>query len=401
MSQNFITFTKVFYKENIISQIEKNSKFKKVSLNHEKLTKFSFESNPTDFESLYKGYTFNSTNIYVYDSFAFVNCTFLYNVDDIEQFSKTVFRICHEKVTFPADELIKELFSVLAGNERFVYVRPSGSEIIKESLSSFNEYSLYCQSKSLDTETYSFVYYTYETVDKLSEAEQLCLKNATEGNSKEAPHKSIISLTEVDKHFSLFASNTGCGIIKISSDKVSESYPLEFYFKYLEVLKELVYFEHKAKALNSFLDNNNYKNLDDINIKVRRDTRKAVHLKYDIKNSLKKNKREDRFFGFFLNSINFEEALDEFIEICHSIEKELRAEIDKREEEHDKHFDKILSVIAIFAIVSVFKDGSDLILSMVDIILNKSFNLSDIISLIVPILCAVSIVIILKLFKRK
>lgn len=129
--------------------------------------------------------------------------------------------------------------------------------------------------------------------------------------------------------------------------------------------------------------------------------RKAVHLKYDIKNSLKKNKREDRFFGSFLDSINFEDVLDEFIEICHSIEKELRAEIDKREEEHDKHFDKILSVVAVFAIVSVFKDGSDLILSMIETINNKSFDLSGLVSFVAPILCAVSILIILKLFKKK
>ncbi len=401
MSQNFVTFTKVFYKENIISIIEKNPNFIKISSNNKKLKEFYFETDPESFLSSYKGYTFDSTNIYVYDNFAFVNCRFLFDSEDIEQFSKTIFRICHEKVHFPADELIQELFSSLDKNENLLYIRPSGSEIIKEELSSFDDYSLYCQSKSLDTETYSFIYYTYELSDELSETEELCLKNATEGNSKDAPHKAIISLKEVDKYFSIFASNIGCGLIKNSFAKVNDNYTSEFYFKYLEVLKEIVYFEHKAKEFNSFLDNNNYKNLDDINIKVRRDMRKAVHLKYDIKNSLKKNKREDRFFGAFLDSIDFEGALDEFIEICHSIEKELRAEIDKREEEHDKHFDRILSVVAVFAIVSVFKDGSDLLLSMIDTIKNKSFDFSGLISLMAPILCAVSIFIILKLFRRK
>ena len=401
MSQNYITFTKVFIKENIISLVEKNQEFRRESISNEKLQKFSFKTDISKFETSFNTYNFVSTNIYIYDNFAFVNATFEYDENELEQFGKNVFRICHEKETFPANELIKELILGLGKNENLLFIRPSGSEIIVKRFSSFDEYSDYCSENKRGTETYSYVYYTYDKQGELSENDLLCLANATEGNSKDAPHKTKSSFTEIDKNFSLQVTNIGCGIKKSSDEKVSEQYPEEFYYKFLEVLRELIYFEYKAKEFNSILDNNSYKNLDDININIRRDMRKAVHLRYDIKNTKKKNNREDIFFGACLSAIDFESLLDEFIEICHSIEKEIRAEIDKREEEHDKHFDKILSVVAVFAIISVFKDGSDLILNMIDAVKEKTFNLSGILSIMAPILCTFSILIILKMFKKK
>lgn len=110
------------------------------------------------------------------------------------------------------------------------------------------------------------------------------------------------------------------------------------------------------------------------------------------------------FYGKYLLAVNFDETLSEFIEICHSMENELRARIDEREEKHDKYFDKILSIIGIFAIISAFKDGSDLILSFIDVFKTGQvthFDISNVITILSPIVCLVLICVLIKIFNNK
>jgi len=402
MSQPLITFTKVFCKDNIASLVQNNPDLIEKKSVNENFLLYDFTDKISIPEGTYKGYTFVSSELYIFDNFAFVNCSFEYNPQELEQLSKTAFRICHEKVAFPANDLIKVLFSSLGKDESLLFIRPSGNEIKKSSFNNFDDYFTQCKENKDSTEVYSFVFYNYEIENELSDKEILCLKNTTEGNSAEAKNETKIDSVEINSVLSLYATKIGCGILKSNSEKyISEDYNISLYCKFLETLKEIIYFEHKAKEFNSYLDNNNYENLDSLNVQVRRDSRKAVHLKYKIKNSLTKNSQEEKFFSCYLTALNFIEEMDEFFEICRSIEREIHAKIDQREEEHDKHFDKILSVVAVFAIVSVFKDGSDLILSMISALKTGVFDFSNLISILAPIFCAISIFIILHFFKKK
>ena len=67
-----------------------------------------------------------------------------------------------------------------------------------------------------------------------------------------------------------------------------------------------------------------------------------------------------------------------------------------------ERFDKILSLVAVFAIISVFKDGSDLLLSFIDAIKNAgSFSASNLVSLISPVLSVIVIFVLIKIFNKR
>lgn len=420
MNNKTVTFTKVFYRENIRDLVEESSFLvKKDSTNADFLY---FEPVSTIYEGDYKGFDFKSYALHISGDFLFVTVIFEYDQTDIVQLSKSIFRLCHEKAPFPADYIIENIFQKVTNDSPIYFIRPSGVDIEKESFSDFRDYLLYCKNNIGNTELYSYVFFTYSyqegrEIDKEEDTISI-LQKAAEGNSCEAPQLADYDRGEVDSHISIFTTKNGCALLREETDdkedegkkaknneykkaKNDDFLYRRFYLKYLQILKDMIFFEINARNLNSILDQNNYGNLDELNIRVRRDMRKAVHLKYEIKNALKKNNREEIFWGRYLTNVAFISELDEFIETSHSIEKEIRAKIDEREEAHDKHFDKILSVVAVFAIVSVFKDGSDLILSLISALEEKTFDLSSMVEISAPFLCAISILVILNLFKKK
>lgn len=257
------------------------------------------------------------------------------------------------------------------------------------------------------TPLFSFIYYYLPIKKELSSLNDVYLqdcKNAVFGNTSTFKISSELNEIKLNDCYSMFASNTGIGLFQTGVDYIKEDLCSILFKEYLKALKEMIHFEIKSKEFNRELDFGEYKNLDLLNKTVRKEMRNAVHLKYDIKNSVLTNSIKRIFFGKCLSEIGFNETLSEFIEICHSIENELHAKIDEREEEHDKHFDKILSVVAVFAIVSVFKDGSDLILSFIDAFQNCNFHqlkITEIISLGAPALCFIVLLILIKIFKKK
>ena len=400
---NYITFTKIFVYENILPLISNNENFLKEECNREGVSVFSYKNRLIDSESKYENFTYYSSQLYISGNFIFVNNTFQFDGNKIPQFSSNVFKFAHEKNENPANKIIEELFNLIKKDTQLKFIHPCGNQRKRKEFTLFQEYYDYCKSNANDTEVYSYVFYTFESNDKTNDEQYF--KDATEGNSINTSRHTDISLTEINSDFSLYATTTGCGIIKTNPrKKVNHNYQEQFYYVYLDVLQKLIYFENKAKEFNTLLDNENYTNLDVLKINVRKEIRKAYNLKYRINNSLKVNDREEIFFGTYLTSVNFSKSLDEFIEICRSIEKELRAKIDEREEQHDKYFDKILSIVGIFAIISAFKDGSDLILSFIDSIKSGGlihFDISSIINFLSPIVCLFLICILLKIFTKK
>lgn len=410
-----VIFTKCFYKENIVDDLRKNSDFTEITSNYENFQIFTFPLENSEQYNLSEKSTvysvFKAARIYVYEkSYIFISTEYETELleDNNIYLGKTTYRICHntDSVYFPENEIIRKLFSFANPNSTISFLQPDGYTIKRYDYNKddFDKY-ISCDTEDF-SRTFSFIFYNYqlsESFHDLTAQFQQGLKNAVYGNSSAYSNYSDIPLIYVNNNYSILPSRIGVGLL--SSPKSRQETIESFYYKYLEALKSLIHFEIKSKEFNKAIDENNYANLDELNKSVRKEMRNAVHLRYDIKNSLSLNNQASLFWGKLLSSINFDETLTEFIEICHSIEKEIRAEIDKREEEHDKRFDKILSLVAVFAIVSVFKDGSDLIISFIDAIKNtastRSFDFSNLISFVSPVFSIIVIYILIKIFNKK
>lgn len=412
-----LTFTKCFYKENIVDVLSRNSIFTEINSKNDNFQIFNFPIEDSEKYNLSEGSTvysvFKAAKIYVYEkSYIFISTEYETELigDDINYLGKTAYRISHKTdyVYFPENEIIQILFSLLNSSSNISYLQPDGYTIKRYEYEKddFEKYRS-CDTESY-TRTFSFIFYNYElpkAFNELPSQFQRTLKNAACGNSSNYNNVSNIPLICVNNDFSILPSRIGVGLLTSPQKQTRPETIERFYYKYLETLKSLIHFEIKSKEFNRAIDESNYTNLDELNKSVRKEMRNAVHLRYDIKNSLNLNNQTSLFWGKLFSSINFDESLTEFIEICHSIEKEIRAEIDKREEEHDRRFDKILSLVAVFAIVSVFKDGSDLIISLIDAIKNtastKAFDFSNLISFVSPIFSIIVVYILIKIFNKK
>lgn len=354
------------------------------------------------------------------NSFLFISTKYntTLSESDFVNFNNTIFRISHsgDFISFPEKEILNEIFQTFDDDEFLSFIKPIGNSVKKFDLHT-NDYESFIfphNIKSNDNESYqdiySFIFYTCGINKKLSshsDAFLQAMKNSLYGNTTKYVINSELDEIEINDYYSMYAAKTGIGLFNIdtySSDFKQESSFFKLYLSYLKCLKEIIHFEIKTKDFNRELDNAEYKNLDNLITEVHKEMRNAVHLKYDIRNSLKMNSIRKIFFGKYLTAIDFTATLSEFIDICHSIESELKAKVAEREETHDKYFDKILSVVAIFAIVSVFKDGSDLLLSFIDAIQNgglSNLDLSKLIVLGVPIICVLVIITIMTIFRKK
>ena len=408
-----IKFTKCFYKDNISQILDKNPHFEIQENFAEsfKIYKYKFD-NTERFDLSNSNNTYSKlidTKIYVYDnSYMFISSKYevIETKNKIENLGLTAYRVSHitEITNIPDDEIIKDIYNSISPTEKISFLQPDGHTVKRYDFTS-EEYMYFLTSIGKDkTKLYSFIFYYLPLLKSLNDCSESYIKDlnkATYGNAPKYSIKNSITPVEIEENFTILPSKTGVGLIATKKDN-----PLDFaqnlYLKYLESLQTIIHFEIKSKEFNREMDNGEYKNLDELNKSVRKEMRKAVHVKYDIKNCLNMNNREMIFYGKFLTAIKFDETLTEFIEICHSIEKEIRAEIDKREEEHDKRFDKILSLVAVFAIISVFKDGSDLILSFIDAMKDAgSFSASNLVSLISPFLSVIVIFVLIKIFNKR
>lgn len=415
MSTIPVIFTKCFYKKNISSFLENNSKFNKIDTQDD-----TFEIYEYPFSD-YEQFTLSDNNeiyskflrakIYLIEkSFIFISTEYETEIteDDITPLGKTAYRICHgdNKVIFPDQEIVQELFKSLNSDETISFLQPDGYSV-KRFDYKIDEFDKYTKPNNEGmTKIFSFIFYYYPILKEIASCNTIIqgLKNAVFGNVKNFRINAEIEEIKINDYYSMFASKTGIGLFKIKEDSIKKEINDTLYLTYLKSLKEIIYFEIKTKDFNREIDSGEYKNIDELNKSVRKEKRNAVHLKYDIKNYLLMNSIKKIFYGKYLLAVNFDETLSEFIEICHSMENELRARIDEREEKHDKYFDKILSVVGIFAIISAFKDGSDLILSFIDVLKTGQvthFDISNVITILSPIVCLVLICVLIKIFNKK
>ncbi len=410
-----ITFTKCFYKKNITSLLDSNSNFHKIDSLDKNFEAYEYlfdnteKFNISDLKSNNTYSVFKKAAVYVYEnSYIFISTEYDTTVseDNISKLGKTIFRVCHNTsgVFFPENEIIHEIFNEMDSESVILFLQPDGYTIKRYEYKK-DEFENYitCENEN-NVKVFSFVFYNCilsDSIDNYSKEFIQVLKSSAYCNSGSYGDYRDITATKVNNNYTILPSRCGLGLLITNKEKYKPETVKKFYLKYLESLKTIIHFEIKSKEFNKEIDEGKYKNLDELNKSVRKEMRNAVHAGYDIKNSLYMNDQVNLFYGKFLTSIDFIETLSGFIEICRSIEKEIRAEIDKREEEHDKRFDKILSLVAVFAIVSVFKDGSDLILSFIDAIKSKCFDASNIISLVSPLLSIIVIIILIRIFNNK
>lgn len=412
MDNSQIIFTKCFYKENISYLLDKNSSFIKRNSTAEGFEIFSYHFTDREKFNLSeskKNYSeFKEATIYVYEKsyiFISINYEIVTSENDVNSIGNAVFRVSHnlDNLVLPDKEIVNSIFNSLNYEDEILFLQPNGHTVKRHIFKKEDFIKYETLDKKDNTELFSFITYYYpvlKKIDDCSSSDIQSLKNATEGNSPSFSKKSKISPVEINDNYSLLSSNTGIGLIKTNKSNTNLE---DFYLQYLICLKTIIHFEIKAKDFNREMDRGHYDNLDILSSSIRKEMRNAINIKYDIKNSLFTNDWVQNFYGKFLTSIGYDETLSEFIEICHSIEKEIKAAQNQNEEKHEKRLEKILSLVAVLAIVSVFKDGSDLIVSFIDA-LKKGFSIFDfssLISLSSPLIALIVIIIILKAFNKK
>ena len=103
-----------------------------------------------------------------------------------------------------------------------------------------------------------------------------------------------------------------------------------------------------------------------------------------------------------MESASVSQILDDYEETCNSVKDEIEVEMEKREKDRQSIFDRILSIIGVLALISAFKDGSDLNISLVEVLQNGSLkDIISLISVVSPILCLVLIVVIIFFIYRR
>lgn len=421
-----ISFTKCFYYENITSELDRNPKFIKISSEFPDFDVYDYKfSDLGEFCVFGKNRLeadFIRARIIVYQSkYIFVSTDYSIGDSgtDIVDLGNTVYRISHNMSSikaYPDKEIALEIFKTLPSSKTIAFFQPYGNTVkrIDVPLNDFNVYQTIPNEDNAKIFSYVFYYKEFYTaIENYSDSDIQGLKNAVHGNVADYSVKSECNITEINDFYTIIPAATGLGLLQTKYLSLNQSKNIDMeqknieklYFKYLEILYTKIHFEIKSKEFNSQIDTGEYDDVDGLLDSVRKEMRKAVQIKYKIPNCLKLNSLQNVFYGKYLTAIKFDETITGFIEICKSFEQELKSKIAEREEAHEKYFDKLLSVIGVFAIISAFKDGSDLILSMIETVKNggllKLNDISVLISILSPVLCVVVIFVLVRKFKGR
>lgn len=412
MEKNYIYFSHLIQSKNITSAFENNDAFeKRFMYNGQAGFKYK-KTSPGDFKITEDSKVladFEECNVYIFkNDYAFITSRYRYD------FSQTSTKLIDEIICsyicpdgeelyeYSFFEVLGELKKKLGSNSEVTIISPGTEKTVFAKIELSDSYLDYMfegfAENGVPTPYFLFSFNTNNCFD--SDILQQ-LKTIAEVGCLDEEIQPELPLIRLNDGLSFIAGNSGIGLV----DKEElEAAPDRIVRGYLRAIHESVVLETATEKNNLLLDKGikEIKNLEELKSENLKQLRESVHLRNRIKNALKHHFIEDTFYNAYMESASVSQILDDYEETCNSVKDEIEVEMEKREKDRQSIFDRILSIIGVLALISAFKDGSDLNISLVEVLQNGSLkDIISLISVVSPILCLVLIVVIIFFIYRR
>lgn len=407
MKENTIYFIKLLHGKNFSEYLEKNPKFTKKSHGGKNAIRYAFnEKNESNYDFFDEGQlcaSFESVEIWSWEKdYAFIISKYNYsfNQENLANLQEAfgAFNYCNEN---HCDKLImKEIFNSYTNSDEIEIIYPAFGSIEKLVYKT-SEYEKYNEHAAESDEV--FMLFDFDSNLSIDSDIIQQIKQISEGLVIDDEVTANMPLIELNDKCSFVIGNIGCGIIKRSAEGFSLQHLL---ISFLDAIKETAYYKFATDENNKILDQEvkKFNNLELEKSKYFNAIRESVHIKNKIRRLKRNYDIGSIFFALYMENSLFAEYLDEFTETTEAIKNEIDMEVSRRDEKRRSFFDKICDLVGVFAVVSLFKDGSDLWISMVQAIqqgtpLDIGSIIINLISIICPIISLVLIIIFVKIMK--